>query len=88
MTYNGKVVKTTDTYSYIGKTKNYAFFYNDNTGYADVYTLSDVKDFSIKDNEPHRRRRTHKKAEAKAVPLTKNNAQQKVQSTIADSAKK
>ena len=88
MTYNGEVVKTTDTYSYIGKTKNYAFFYNDNTGYADVYTLSDVKHFSIKDNEPHRRRRTRKKTEAKATPMPKNNAQQKEQSIIADSAKK
>lgn len=55
MLYDGKLIQTDSSYKFIGKTKSYAFFYNDKTGYSDVYEMSNVKSFSIKDNDAHRR---------------------------------
>lgn len=49
MTYNNKIIKTDSTYKYIGKTKNYIFFYNTTTKAADTYSASEVKFISSKE---------------------------------------
>lgn len=37
-------------YRYIGKTKNFIFFYNKSTSKADAFSLSDVKHITVSDN--------------------------------------
>jgi hypothetical protein len=48
-----KIVRTSNTYRYVGKTKNYIYFYNIVKGSADIISLDDVKSFSILGAEPH-----------------------------------
>lgn len=48
-----ETVITDNVERYVGKTKNYIFLYNVNTGFAKSYALSDVKQFSLRDAKPH-----------------------------------
>ncbi|QNE38980.1 hypothetical protein F1C16_05135 [Hymenobacter sp. NBH84] len=48
--YNNKIIRTTKHYIYIGRTKNYTFFYNRQTKFSHVYPNSDVKRIYIKNN--------------------------------------
>lgn len=41
--YEGKKVSTTPTYMYIGRVKNFTFFFDKQTGYAHVYPNSGIK---------------------------------------------
>jgi hypothetical protein len=41
------IIKSSKSYRYIGKTKNYAFFYNKSMQKADAYPIDDAKLISI-----------------------------------------
>ncbi|GGF26313.1 hypothetical protein GCM10011383_42280 [Hymenobacter cavernae] len=47
--YEGKLIRTSPTYAYIGRTKNFTFFYNKQTKYAHVYPNSGIKRVYMRD---------------------------------------
>lgn len=61
-------VKSSFTYRYVGKTKNYIFFYNTETNWAEAWPLSNLKKLTITDNrlfdgilfDPHKLNRNDK----------------------------
>lgn len=78
-TIGDKNIHTSDKYRYVGRTKNYLFLYNNTTGYADIFKLSDIKSFSSKGAEPHL---THLPKQAIAKPNTKPNQIKVIADTV------